>query len=430
MIVQDFAETSDEGLRRVSARVRWEEADRADMEIFYEVPSELRREPEPPTESFALATFLAAWRHGERRLRLEGELCPVLREGLDLAMAWLGEWYRKPDPPLTIEADSRQRERPRGDRTAALLSGGIDSLATLAANRKAIPATHAARVRDAIVVYGFDMAGVRDHDPDVENRAFEDVVAGLRAVVESDPLLTLVPIRTNLKHLDDNWSFWRFELLAAALASAAHLLSDRVSTALISSACPISPAMRPTGSHPQLDHNYSSDRLRIMHYGHHLTRLEKVALVAGWKEALENVRVCEDSRAGRLNCGTCEKCVRTKLAFEALGVRDEAATFEHGECVPEDLEGLKISTPYNALCYRELQEPLRSRGRDDLANAIGEALDGYRRHARLGLTADEGYRLEEFDRRQLRGRIKRFARQIAGLTVHKLRKTWIRWKRT
>ena len=96
MIVGSIAAQDFEGSRRVSAKVRWEDTERSDLEVFFEYPSDLVELSDPPTEAFALATFLAAWRHGERRLRLDNELCPVLREGLYVAMAWLREWYQKP----------------------------------------------------------------------------------------------------------------------------------------------------------------------------------------------------------------------------------------------------------------------------------------------------------------------------------------------
>ena len=63
----------------------------------------------------------------------------------------------------------------------------------------------------------------------------------------------------------------------------------------------------------------SSDDFVVIHDGASHTRTEKVDMISEWKEGIENLRVCWEGDLKDSNCGKCEKCVRTKLNFLAIG---------------------------------------------------------------------------------------------------------------
>jgi hypothetical protein len=55
------------------------------------------------------------------------------------------------------------------------------------------------------------------------------------------------------------------------------------------------------------------------------TRIEKLQALTVWPEALENLKVCWEGQykfdaSPDTNCCVCDKCVRTMLAFRALGL--------------------------------------------------------------------------------------------------------------
>lgn len=52
--------------------------------------------------------------------------------------------------------------------------------------------------------------------------------------------------------------------------------------------------------------------------GGSLSRTKKAEIVSNQPAVLENLRVCYQGEVG--NCGKCEKCIRTKLNFLAIGV--------------------------------------------------------------------------------------------------------------
>jgi hypothetical protein len=76
----------------------------------------------------------------------------------------------------------------------------------------------------------------------------------------------------------------------------------------------------PWGTNPISLPMLSTPSFEVVYDGAGFTRTEKVAALSNWPEALRNLRVCwENSETGK-NCGTCEKCVRTKLNFLAAGL--------------------------------------------------------------------------------------------------------------
>jgi hypothetical protein len=137
----------------------------------------------------------------------------------------------------------------------------------------------------------------------------------------------------------------------------------------------------PWGSHPLLDCNFSSHELRVRHDGLRLSRLEKTRLLAGWDVALHHMRVCNKSdayKADQLNCGKCEKCLRTMLALICLGALSRSRAFAVKDVSEQGAADIHIADEYVASCYPELIGPLRGAGREDLARGVEHALARYR----------------------------------------------------
>lgn len=155
------------------------------------------------------------------------------------------------------------------------------------------------------------------------------------------------------------------------------------------------------GSTPLMDPLFSGSSLRIEHDGARLSRLEKVRLLAPWPEAINSVRVCFVNRPGELNCGRCEKCIRTKVELAAVGKLDASEAFGASEVSPKLVtEELQILSPFAAVCYEEVIGPLRGRGHGSAADALETKLRNYRARRR---------RVEE---RDWRGVIKRGLRYL------------------
>jgi hypothetical protein len=121
--------------------------------------------------------------------------------------------------------------------------------------------------------------------------------------------------------------------------------------------------------------------LQIQHDGILLTRLDKTKLVADWNVALQNLRVCNKTnliKPDALNCGQCEKCVRTMLALVSLGMLDKTRAFPEDN-LSEELVLTKayIKPLYSESCYGEMIAPLAAKGRHDFVRAIKRLIAQY-----------------------------------------------------
>jgi hypothetical protein len=167
------------------------------------------------------------------------------------------------------------------------------------------------------------------------------------------------------------------------------------------------------GTHPELDPLYSSEALEIRHEGGELRRIEKLALVADWPAGLSALRVCWAGihPEGPLNCSRCHKCVITMLGLVALGRLRDCPAFVAHDVTLAMTNALRVNTPSSMGFYRELIEPLRARGRSDLADALAHKLAV---HARL-----QRWKAEPAWWRRLSGRsnrhLERRARRLAKL---------------
>jgi hypothetical protein len=357
---------------RVSANISWEDNDRPALEAYFETDEEFGDDLTCNPHAFLLGSIMPALRHGEKRIWIDSEVCPELREGLVTAMSWMRHWHYGADHGMVeIECGIRSTlQEPRTpERAGFFFSGGIDSLAALRNNRLHFPAGHPWSIRDGLIVYGLEI-----DDPD----AYGNVLNTLSPITR-DAGVELIPVYTNIRSLDDDWVFWEDVYEGSVFSAIAHAFARRLTVVSISSTLDI-PNIFPYASHPLIDPNYSSNDLRIRHDGVAMTRLSKTGLVADWDIALQNLRVCnkiEKYQPGILNCCTCEKCLRTMLALYVLGKLEKTSAFQINS-ITEDLVRTAVRINETTIgFYRELVQPLNEMGRSDLANEIQRKIAVY-----------------------------------------------------
>jgi hypothetical protein len=353
---------------RVAATVRWEDCDRGIQDVYVEVPAQFGAGVAPNADAFVIAGLLPAMHHGERRLAVCGDVCPRLMSGLKDVMQLLSVWYGY-SHPVTIESKNRFGCAPRAiprKRAAFFFTGGVDSLTTLRVNRTQFAPEHSEYFRDGLLIFGLEVEQLD---------AFQYVIDGLTDLAnESD--ISLIPIYTNIRSLDEDWVFWADQFESSVLASVAHTLHRRLFSASIASTHDYR-SLHPHGSHPLLDSSYSTANLQIRHDGASLSRLEKMRILAKWERGLKSLRVCNRSvtyRPGLLNCGQCEKCLRTLTALMVLDKLDSADSFASREVtadlVRDCLEITRINYPY----WAELVGPLEAKGFVQISRVIRAAI--------------------------------------------------------
>jgi len=357
---------------RVTANVQWEDCDRPGHNIYIETEEAFAKDLSLSPHAFLVGCIIPALHFGERRIFLDAEICPTLREGLETVMALMKEWTKGEYKPLNIEANTRSAVSNLNNhkRAGLFLSGGMDSLAALRINKKTYPEQHPGSIKDCLLVHGFDIGGVIERG--MKYHVFDRAKEALSEIAK-DANVALIPVYTNIRHLCDERELWLDRFFGAVLAAVAHAFSSRLNLVYIASSYDI-PNLTPCGSHPLLDPAYSSYDLRIIHRDLALSRLEKLRIVADWDVAFQNFRVCLANVPDRLNCGKCEKCIRTMIELLAIAALDKTKAFVENDVTPELLAQFDITIRHRDSFYREMLSPLKKQGWDDLVNTIKKML--------------------------------------------------------
>lgn len=369
--------------RRIAARIDWEDSARTPQSLYFALEPPHRLPPEPGGSAFLVAAVLAAWNRGERRVRVEGPLCPMLRDQIRAPLRTLAAWYPELGPPPVVEARARDDRPPRGEGAVSLLSCGVDSLATLRSNRLTFGRGHPLSVRACLLV---DMVDERTPDAPVPNPDAGKIDAARR--VCADAGAEAMMMRTNLWSLDGDGWFFAKSAFGAMYASTALCLAGAFCHAFIAASLDAEHPFVPAGSSPLLDPYYSTGRMQVHHHGTHMSRLERTRLIAEWPVALDNLRVCVHDVRGTGNCGTCEKCIRTMLMLVALGRLEECAAFPVRDV---DRALLETVVEYRMVWvgnlrdgYAALVPLLERRGRHDLVAGIDAIVADFSARAAAG----------------------------------------------
>ena len=386
MRIESLREEAADGWHRVAADVIWEDRVAPRQTLAIETTPPFAHDLAPSPDAFVTALFPVAQWLGERRVLVEGQVCPRVREGLGAAIQVFAYWYDRCHP-MAIEATRGfvPTTRRREPRTACFLSGGIDSLALLRANRLDYPMVHPGFIRDGLLVFGLntfdaDPAGARPK----RLAEFEAHVIRMTAFAEKTGV-TLVPMRSNIRGLYPDWESWAAVGFGGGIVSSSLCLATRFDRIVFGSSGIASNHPR-RGSHPYLDYPYGTEAVTVRQAQPAVTRFEKTRMVAEWDDALAVLRTCfhHDIPAdGRINCGTCEKCLRTMLALVALGRLDRAATFPHDDVTPSMLGPVVIESPLAVSFYTQCIAALTAQHRMDLVAPLQVKIDAYHRRHRL-----------------------------------------------
>ena len=183
----------------------------------------------------------------------------------------------------------------------------------------------------------------------------------------------LITVDTNLKAFVDQFAPW-LSYYGSAMAGVGLLLAPTVAKVRIASSMPYS-ALWPSGSHPMLDPRWSTGAVEIVHARASHSRLQKLIALTDDPVARRSLRVCWQGRGPELNCGRCEKCLRTMLMLEGCGVRKSFTTFP-SQLKPDDVAAVRIPSRPVRDEWRETLDFVRSRRIDPtLVAAVERCLE-------------------------------------------------------
>lgn len=296
--------------RRVTARVDGRAA------WFASRDTELVSAP----EAFGSA-FLVPAVHAGRVLRLQVPVCDVWAGNLRPLTGKVAElWYPDAQPPIVTPSD---RGAAGGSGTALCFSGGVDAFYTLLHGGEP--------VHRLVNVIGYDVK-VRERR---RARAVAHLVRDVAAALGSRPAIITTNLRGHPLHKAPPW----LRTFGGALAAIGHLLGAEVNR-LLTSSDGLGRLHTEVGSRPDIDPLNGSRHVEIEHVAGSWTRLQKIRAIANEPLVQRHLRVCWKNVGNSLNCGRCEKCVRTMIELDVCGVLGRFAGFARGQRLVAAIDGL------------------------------------------------------------------------------------------
>ena len=375
MRIFDLQTSTKTDVHTLSATVAWEDNDRQNVEVFFRIYADKGYVNSSDYHAFLVACVVPALYYRERRIRIEGAVCPWLVENLKTMMAYMNHWYwyehqRPPEEEVVIEAmtyvshDSLPQRR-----VGMFFSGGVDSIYTLRKNHMTLPTGHAGRIQDLIFLHGFDSYGNRPKQG-TEEDAFWYFVKECQPIA-ADANVNIIPVWTNLRNVGmEDTGFFVRECFGSTLGAVAYALSGKLTDVVIASSDHIAD-IRPWGSTSLTDPRLSSFHVHFHHDAEKVKRIEKVQAIADWQVGLDHLRVCFSGGPGTLNCGECEKCLRTKLALLCTDKLKTTKVFQNNDLnvglLLKAFNATEASIPYS----KELIQGLRQAGYQTLARVVG-----------------------------------------------------------
>jgi hypothetical protein len=402
------------GTVRASARIIWEDCERPSEEVYFECPMSFEDDITPNPNAFLLATIMPAMDRGERRVQVEGSVCPGLRDGLLAALRVIRAWYPQSNVPKIETTMGFRPSMPRTPpRVASFMSAGVDALATLRCNRLDYPLSHPASVRDCVFFLGFNRHDFRANGPVPERlQDFERRLARM-ADLAHEAQINLIPVQTNVRFFARDSDAWNQRGMGAGLASVAHIFSARIARVLIGSSGSTG-IPRPWGTHPLLDPHFSSSNLEVRHDGLQYSRLQKTAIISEWPAAMKILQCCwqNDGISESINCGRCGKCLRTMIHLAALDKLDKTDVFPPFEITPQLVEKASLQHAEDVAALEECCEYFAGRDRKDFVEAIHKRIKQYHNEIRpTGVRAV----IKVWDQRLTRGALTKVVRPVLGL---------------
>lgn len=302
----------------------------------------------------ALAATLMPAMATHRDLRGAGRVSPLLLRQMARYQSIYHAWnhdYRT----CRIAADEAPDEPIHGTRGEALLfSGGIDSMFALA--------TAEPGLTDLVYVSGFDV------NPDHGEHA-RMAVENARAMAASRRL-GFVEVETDARFSGDRFLPW-VDYGGSVLGAVALLLRPLFHTVRVAPDYAWED-LRDDSVHPILHDCWQSEDIALRCDSASWNRAEKCAHLAGRPEWLRHLRVCWEMSPDHLNCGRCEKCLRTLAGLAIHGADIPAGVFG-APADPASLRALEI-LPKWVPFYEQLLGAAEERGALAWADAIRDCL--------------------------------------------------------
>ncbi len=303
----DLVKNSDSLIRSCTIEARDGKRITSSKVLEYELPNSILLPKNDDAEAYIIATIMLAMAE-KRTLKVHGSVSRTLLSNLtefrDAWNCWLPDLYHRIDFEATTVDDSVVTKT---NRAIAAFSGGLDSTFTVWQNTQKLAGYRTQAIKACVMIHGFDI-----FKEDEFLSAFNTAQKTLNTV--NIPLYSL---RTNYRSIIElDW----IHTHGIALASCLNNFKKLYSTGIIAGSYTYAMSYYPHGSNPLTDLLLSSTEFGILHDGAKFIKGEKVVGISKWKTGINNLRVCYEGERQDINCGVCNKCIRTRLNFEVNGL--------------------------------------------------------------------------------------------------------------
>jgi len=309
-------------------------------------------------ESFLASGILPCMKAGGGHLIAEGEIS----QRFVSALSTIQDIYCMWDPSLHRTEIKNvipvRRSSSTENRVGTFFSGGVDSFYTFF--------KHQEEITDLIFVHGLD---IRINDTTLREKISKKI-----REVASKVGKNLIEIETNIKELLNPYVAWGPLGHGAALAAIGHLLFPTFRRIFIPATHTYADLF-PWGSHPVLDHLWSSESLEFLHDGCEVTRVGKVSLISRYEIVLKSLRVCWENPNSSYNCGRCEKCLRTMIALKLNNALSRCTTFDEELDVKHILKIIPNNESTHAFIRENLDALEKYQGDEELGKALQRVLN-------------------------------------------------------
>lgn len=256
-----------------------------------------------------------------KKLKIKGAISEKLRRNITIFQeAWhchFPHLYNLVEiEPSGVIPSRKLIKDPDENNSVLTFSGGVDSMFSLLRRQNEKQLIPSEQINSALLVHGFDIPSSNQVDFDNLRKRIEKITDSVG--------IELNVLKTSFRaSLPTNWDHSH----GAALAGALHLYSGLSSMGMIASSDPynyVSFVPHAWGSSPATDYLLSGSQMEIIHDGAGYSRPQKLAYLAEhWPSILKLAQFCWSSKVRSTNCGTCDKCVQTRLSLLAAGYNED-----------------------------------------------------------------------------------------------------------
>ena len=263
---------------------------------------------EPNMEAFLALALLPAMKKRTGVIEVDGIISQHFLRGTERFQQVFRSWKPNYGHIEFRNVQVLPRSRSQGGKRGVFFSGGLDSYYSFLAHLEEISAF--------IHLDGFDI-------PLREQSMRKRMAENCRYIGQQFRKQAII-LETNARQYIESFVTWSFSH-GSVIGSAGQLFMPEFERLYIAGAG--LPADRdPFGSHPDLDPNWSTEILEFIHE-QHVDKIDKCRLIGQYEVALKTLHVCLRFPEKGLNCGECEKCLRSHVYLQVAGVAEDCTAF-------------------------------------------------------------------------------------------------------